>query len=343
MGSTDADFSMIQQVRRAMLVRTSMGAQLDAVGNNHGVPRPDGTTDDDLYRRVIQALAWLPKGLLLSYYALLSAVLGSQEQVRAQFGRPWRVYEVNANEVVIEVPSLLVNPGPEVSSYLHGASGVAHVASGPTDTFTTDFDLQRAAAISVVGLAIHVETSPDTWTDYVVVGYAFDPSISTATVQVSASTLPTGGGRFYLEVPGDGVASFRGDYVATGGVTSTYSTSILFGLTNTLMVVGDVTAAVMPGVTVTISVSGVFQTRVVSTTSYDVTTNITTVVVTTMDVPPGQLHLPFIVAQEMADTATTPSHEDRVYLTGAGSYQIVQFYLDLLVRSSGIVVRIQII
>lgn len=341
MGSTDATASVIQQVRQMLLVSSSVGTYLDAVGNNRGLPRPENTSDDELYRRVIKALAWLPKGLLLSYYALLSAVLGTQEQVRLRIGRPWRLYEVNANEVIIELPAALISGTLETSTYLHGASGYARVPSGPSNTFTTDTDLQLSSAVTVVGLAIHVETAPGTWTDYTVSGYSFNAGTSTATVQVSASTLPTGGGRFYLEVPGDGVDSYRGDYVATGGVQTLYSTAA-GPPTNTLSAVGDVTRGVVPGMTVQVSVGGVFQQRVVSSLSYSSTTNVTTVVVTAT-ITGGQLKQPFLAAQEVADTATTPPHSDRAYLTGTGLYQIVKFYLDLLVRTSGVVVRLAIV
>ncbi len=342
MGSTDATSSVIRQVRQALLVSGAGGAYLDAVGNNRNVPRPPGTTDDELYRRVAKALMWLPKGLLLSWYSLLSAVFGTQEQVRAQLGRPWRVYEVNPNEVIIELPAALISGGLESSTYLHGASGFARVPSGPSNTFTTDFDLQLSSAVTVVGLAIHVETAPGTWTDYTVTSYSFNAGTSTATVQVSASTLPTGGGRFYLEVPGDGVDSYRGDYVATGGVQTTYSTAA-GPATNTLLVVGDVTRDVLHGMTATISISGVFSTRVINTTSYSSTTNVTTVVITTTDVPGGQVSQPFVLSQEVADTVITPPHNDRIYLTGTGLYQVVQFYLDLLVRTAGISARLAVI
>jgi hypothetical protein len=291
---------------------------------------------------VIEALAWLPKSVLLSYYALLGAVFGSQEEVRQETGRPWRVYEVNANEVIIELPSALLAGTPETSTYLHGASGRARVPSGPTNTFTTDFDLQLSSATSIVGLTISVETSPGTWTQYTVTAYSFVAATSTATVQVSASTLPTGGGRFSLDVPGDGVASYPGDFLATSGVEAPYTTAA-GPTTNTLLVVGDVTQGVQPGMTVSISVSGVFSTRVVASLSYSNVTNVTTVVLTTADVPGGQTSQVFLLPQEQADTATTPPHADRVYLTGTQLYQVVQFYLDLLVRASGIVVRLEVV
>lgn len=340
MGSTDATASMIQLVRQAMLVNSSTGAQLDGVGNNHGVPRPENTTGDAVYREVIKALAWLPKSIDLSYYSLLTAVLGSQEQVRQAFGRPWKVYQVNANEVIIELPSALIAGTLEISSYLHGAAGFAHVPAGPSNTFTTDFDLSLASAVTIVGLNIHIETAPGTWTDYTVNSYSFSAGV--ATVQVSAATLPAGGGTFYLEVPGNLVASYRGDYLAAGGIESSYSTAA-GPLTNTLLVVGDTTQSVQQGMTVLISINGVFQTRVTSTLTYSVTTNVTTVVLTTTDVPGGQAGQVFLLAQELADTATTPPHNDRIYLTGTGLFQIVQFYLDLLVRAAGIVVRLEIV
>jgi hypothetical protein len=340
MGSTDAAASVIQQVRRALLVATAAGAYLDAVGNNRSVPRPENTNDDELYRKVIKALAWLPKGLPLSYYALLSAVFGTQEQVKAQLGRSWKVYEVNPNELVVELPVGLITGALEFSTYLHGASGYGRVPVGPSNVFTTDFDLRLSRSTTIVGSNLYFETSPGTWTAYTISVYSFSAGV--ATVQVSLATLPAGGGRFSMEVPGDGVASYRGDYLATSGVSTLYSTA---GgpATNTLLVIGDVTQAVRPAMTASIGINGVTSTRDVSTLSYSNATNVTTVVITTTDVPGGQTKQTFEVAQEASDTTTTPPHSDRVYLTGTGLYQVVQFYLDLLVRASGVVVRLEVI
>jgi len=339
MGSSDATSSQIDLLRQALLVNYAVSTQLDAVGNNHGVPRPEDTQDDELYRGIIKALAWLPKQVLLSYYALLTAVFGTQEAVNAAIGRSWKVYEVNANEVIIEIPIALLS-SPEISAYLHGASGFARVPAGPSNTFTTDFDLSLSSAVTIVGLNIYVETALGIWTTYTVTSYAFAAGV--ATVQVSAATLPTGGGRFYLEVPGDLIDSYRGKYLATGGFNSTYSTAA-GPATNTLSVVGDATKDVPLNVQVVISINNVFQTRVVSSLFFNNFTNVTTVVISTTDVPGGQVGQPFLLSQEVADTAVTPSHSDRIYLTGTGLYQVVQFYLDLLVRTAGIVVRLEII
>ncbi len=341
MGSTDAIASMIQQVRRSLLVSGAFGASLDVVGNNRGVPRPSNTNDDELYRRVIKVLAWMPKGLLLSYYSLIAAVFGSQEQVKAQLGRSWKVYEVNPNEVVIELPVGLIAGALEFATYLHGASGYGRVPlPGPSNAFTTNFDLSLSRATTIVGSNLYFETALGTWTSYTISSYAFSAGV--ATVIVNTATLPAGGGRFYLEVPGDGSASYRGDYLATSGVRSLYSTAA-GPLTNTLSVVGDVTQAVRPAMTASIGINGATQIRVISTLSYSSATNVTTVTITTTDVPGSQVNQAFVVAQEMSDTVTTPPHADRIYLTGTGLYQVVQFYLDLLVRTSGVVVRLEII
>lgn len=340
MGSPDASLSLIQQVRRALLVSYASGQYLDAVGNNRGVPRPTNTNDEEIYRRLIKALAWLPKGLPLSYYALVSAVFGTQAQARAQVGRAWKIYEVNANEVIIEIPAALVAGSLETSSYLHGTIGYARVTSGPSGSFTTDVDLRTAIATSVVGATVVVETSLGTWTNYTVTGYSFSAGV--ATVGVTPSTLPTGGGRFFLDVAGDSTSSYPGDFLAPGGASTTYSTAA-GPATNTLSVVGDVSTAVPVGATVIVGINNVASTRVVSSLSYSNVTNVTTVVLTTTDVPGGQVKQVFILGQEVADTVTTPSHNLRVHLTSTGAYQVVQFYLDLLVRSAGVKVRLAII
>lgn len=341
MGSTDATESLIRQVRRALLVSGSFGVYLDAVGNNRSVPRPDNTSDDELYRRVIKALAWLPKGLLLSYYALISAVLGSQEQTRLQVGRSWKVYEVNANEIILELPSELISGSPEVSSYLHGVSGYAGVSAGPSNTFTTSGDVRVGSAATLVGASIQVFFG-GVWNDYTISSVSYNAGTNLSTVVVSAATIPAGGGQFSIVVPGDGVASYRGDYLAAGGGQSLYSTSA-GPATNTLLVVGDVTEGVTSGMTVQVSIGGAFHGRVVSSSSYSSATNVTTVVITTSDVPGGQVSQPFLIPQETADTTTTPPHDDRVYLSGQGLLDVVLFYANLLVRTSGIVLRVEIV
>jgi hypothetical protein len=197
--------------------------------------------------------------------------------------------------------------------------------------------------VTLVGLNLYVLVS-GTWTMYTVLNFSYSSSTDTSTVQLSAATLPTGGGLFFLDVPGDGVDSYPGDYFATSGFVSSYSTAAGPD-TNTLLVLGDATKDVdtSGGQTVKISILGVVHTRIVSSLTYDPPTNLTTVVITTTDVPGGLTGETFVLDEEAADTPTTAPRDLRVYLTGNGLFEIVQFYMDLLVRAAGIVMRLEII
>lgn len=336
---TQRTSSAIQDAKASLLVDTAEGNYLSIIGQNYGVPRPRQSVSDDLYRRLVQVLAWQPKAILFTVYKLLEAVFGSQATIIAGGDRPWRVYEVNANEIIIELPVALISANQETASYLHGWSGYAHVPSGPTNTFTTPGDITSAAGVTLVGMDLHVLIS-GTWTTYQVTSASYNSETDTSTVVVNAATLPAGGGLFYLEVPGDDIASYRGDYLATGGAVSTYSTTAGPN-TNTIQVLGDVTSHVSVGHDVVLSYSGGLHTYVVSSISYNVSTNLTTVVMTTSTIPGGLSGEAFLKELEKADTASTPDHDDRVYLTGLGAYEIVGYYMDLLVRAAGIVVRIE--
>lgn len=340
MGSPDASASMIQQVRRALLVTGAVGAYLDAVGNNRGVPRPDNTSDDELYRRVIKALAWLPKSLLLSYHALLSAVFGTQAQVRLQVGRPWRIYEVNANEVILELPTELIFSGAEVSSYMHGVSGYASVPSGPSNTFTTTGDVRAGSATTLVGVAVQVFFG-GAWNDYTVSSASYSSTTNLSTVVVSASTIPAGGGPFSIVIPGDGTASYAGDYLASGEFISSFTTGA--GPTNTTSVLGDATTTLAVGHVVSLTVGATVTSYSIVSLSYSSSTNRTTVVVSASTVPGSSAGLIFKAIEPADVGTTTPSHNLRVYLAGQGLLDVVVYYINLLVRTSGVVLRVEIV
>lgn len=340
MGSPDAPMSMIQQVRRSLLVASAAGVYLDAVGNNRGIPRPDNTSDEELYRRAIKALAWLPKSILLSYYALLSAVFGSQEQVRLQIGRPWKLFEVNANEVILELPSELIFSAPEVSSYMHGVSGYANVATGPTNTFTTTGDVRTGSATTLVGAAIQVFFS-GAWNDYTVSSVSYSSGTNLSTVVVSASTLPAGGGPFAITIPGDGVASFPGDYLAASEFISSFTTGA--GPTNTISVLGDATTTLAVGHVVSLTVGATATSYSISSLSYSSSTNRSTVVVSASTVPGNSAGLIFKAIESADGGTTTPQHDLRVYLAGQGLLDVAVFYINLLVRTSGVVLRVEIV
>lgn len=332
--------SIIADLRRAMLVGYADGSDLDAVGNNYDIPRPDNVADDVLYSNLVQLLAWYPKTITSTLYKLMEIVFGSQVSFRAIGQRPWRIYEVNANEIIIELPLALVATGQENASYLHGWSGYAAVPSGPSDQFTTPGDVTEAAATTLVGMSVYVITAPQTFTGYTIVSTSYDAPSDTSTVVVSASTLPAGGGFFYIDVPGDGVASYVGDYVASSGFVGSFSTA--GGPTNTIEIVGDATRDVAVNDQVQLFYDGEDTTYIVVSKSYSSSTNLTTMVVNASTVPGGLSNAAIVRPQEQAD-GVNPPHSSRIYFTGTGRYEIVAQYLDLLVRAAGIIVRLEMI
>jgi hypothetical protein len=329
--------SAVRRTRLSLLVDSADGNFLSIIGNSFGVPRPPQVVGDDMYRQLVQLLSWLPKTILSTTYKLIEIILGTQAEILLTGNRPWKLYEVNANEFIIELPLTIISTTNQNASYLHGPSGYGFVPTGPVNTFTTPGDLQPASATTFVGMTLMFNTAPGVWTEYTVVSFSYNPGTDISTVVVSAATLPAGGGSFYILVPGDEVSSYRGDFLASGGQIAPFSTAA-GPPTTTLLVIGDLTTNVAVGDPVRGSTTTTPITTSVVSRSFNPATNITTVVVAA-PFPGGLIGQTFQRDQLAADTSTTPQHDDLVYLTGLGLYEVVQYYLDFLVRASGIVVR----
>lgn len=69
-------FSALDEYKRSFFVETAVGKDLDVVGGNIGVPRPSELGDDDLYRALIQAIAYAPRGTIFALELALDALLG---------------------------------------------------------------------------------------------------------------------------------------------------------------------------------------------------------------------------------------------------------------------------
>jgi hypothetical protein len=402
--------SAIEQARRDLLFTFAEGVPLSVLGQNVGIPRPPQLPDDDaMMRRLIRLLAHQPKVINFAVYHLLSAIMGSQSEIIANSLRPWRIYEVNANEIIIELPLDLIGTSNENASYLHGPYGYGAVVSGPSNTFTTPGDLSVASATTLVGKNLRFNTAVGVWTDYTVNSSTYSAITGLSTVVVSAATVPAGGGYFYIEIPGDLTSSYRGDYLASGGFVTSF-VSAGGPPTSTLDVRGDITQHVDTDDAVSVyNGTTVVSTTIVTISAYVSTTNTTQVTIgliaytgtstsvgvgtltdatqsfvvneltggtlkdsaglyypilsntatvitvtgnptagayrayTATTVSGGLVNALFLRELEEADTLTTPPHNDRVYLTGLGLFEVFQYYFDLLVRAAGIVVRVELI
>lgn len=332
--------SAIQRAKASMLLDTAEGNYLSRIGQNYGISRGTLPISDELYRKLVQLLAWQPKAILFTVHKLLEVIFGTQKSYTDASLRPWRVYEVNANEIVIEIPTALLAGTRDNAAYMHGWSGYASVVGGPTTTFATQGDVRRAAGVTIVGMGLSVFHGGG-WQEYTVVSVNYIGATDISTVTVNAASLPTGGGYFYLDVPGNDIASSRGDYLATGGFVGLFATAG-GGATATILVSGDATRDVQEGHSVTLTVSGVPSTHTVLTRVYSHTTDRTTVVLSAATVAGGVVGGTIMLSLEKADLdLATPPHADRVYSYGLGVYELVRFYMDALVRAAGVVVRME--
>jgi hypothetical protein len=68
--------SAIELLRRAMLVAYAEGDDLNAIGRNLGVNRNPFLASDDIFRQIVQAVAYNPKGTVFGLELALDAILG---------------------------------------------------------------------------------------------------------------------------------------------------------------------------------------------------------------------------------------------------------------------------
>jgi hypothetical protein len=74
------DFSLkpsgIDQYRNSFIVERAVGEELSTLGRNIGVSRPSALQNDEIFRRLIAAMAYAPRGTILAIELVLDAILG---------------------------------------------------------------------------------------------------------------------------------------------------------------------------------------------------------------------------------------------------------------------------
>lgn len=70
-------YSDLDLLRATFFVNTAVGDDLSILGRNLGVDRPPTLTDDDVFREIIKALAYVPKGTMFALEIALTAFFGA--------------------------------------------------------------------------------------------------------------------------------------------------------------------------------------------------------------------------------------------------------------------------
>lgn len=126
------ELSAIDLCRRMLLVNYAEGPYLDIIGGRLGVPRKPLYGDDDLYRELIKAIAYGPKGTVYGIELALDALLGSGN---------YEIYEdlvEYPNQVFIKVAdSYFLGDNPYGKTYL--SEPLYSVTSGSADTIVLPY------------------------------------------------------------------------------------------------------------------------------------------------------------------------------------------------------------
>lgn len=229
---SNCDDAALTAARNAMFLDKAVGPDLDRLGSMFLIPRPSAiSNNDDVYRRLIELLAFQPKGVLKIIYDLLGVLFGTQAQLVALGHRPWKVYEVVVNEIIVEIPLDLVVASNADATYLHGL-GADHTGytGGANNLFKVDGDDFTRAASSFVGLTLTVEIG-GVLTNFTISSLTWNGTTNTFTV--TPTTLPTNTNGLSWRVLIPSSVSFVGDYftASVGTPESTVDSNIivLFG------------------------------------------------------------------------------------------------------------------
>lgn len=126
--------SEIEKTRRAMLVEYASGEDLNTIGRNYGVNRFPFLGSDDIFREIVKALAYNPKGTMFGLELALTALLGEGN---------FDIYEdliTYPNTVFIRVLG-----GPFTSDSFEGKAFLSGAESQPATSDTT-VDILRSVA-----------------------------------------------------------------------------------------------------------------------------------------------------------------------------------------------------
>ena len=130
----------IQDAKEQIYVKYAQLGYLDALGSNVGVYRTSASTiNDDQFRNLIPALSWYPKQVRSTLVKILEVFFGT--------GNPLiKVFEVNPNEIVIQIPSStpLIIQNLKGTTHIKGYNGVITAVDDALKTLEVTFEKSLA-------------------------------------------------------------------------------------------------------------------------------------------------------------------------------------------------------
>lgn len=147
---TPLDPEGLEGARRGLFLRTAIGDDLLTIADNYGISKPFLLAlTDASFRSYIAALAFQKKCVRGTLEKVLTSIFGD----KAVTG--WNVFEVRRRTITIELPSTLLQTGPQTGLFLRTparASTVAHTGdylrASAVDTFVPRIRPTPSSAVS---------------------------------------------------------------------------------------------------------------------------------------------------------------------------------------------------
>ena len=124
--------SAVHHVRRGFFVRTAIGEDLDVIARNLGLPKCPGLSDEQ-WRRIITAVAYLPKQPVDAFRKAMEALSGdttSWEVYERLATTPWTVYVDILTGLSTDIRGRLVLTGGVPAATDGGAGNTVVLATG---------------------------------------------------------------------------------------------------------------------------------------------------------------------------------------------------------------------
>ena len=174
------ELSAIDLCRRALLVDYAEGPYLDVIGRRLGVPRKPLYGDDDLYREIIKAIAYSPKGTTYGIELALDALIGAGN---------YEIYEDLERypcQVFIKIAdSYYLSDNPYGKTYL--SEPLYSVTSGSYDTLSLSYAPKKVAYAKLKDLSEVFDFRNDIPSD---VTYSYYPGAVAASAFTYQGGLP---------------------------------------------------------------------------------------------------------------------------------------------------------
>ena len=201
---TIATTPMITELKNALFSDSASGIDLTRLGRNYGVKRPKhNSLSDDLYRQVLQEIAWKPKTIPVRLHNMMEIIFGS----KATSG--WDVFNIRPNQVIVELPRSLVTGDLRSATYFQqDLTPFETTLTGDHAIGVTVLTVATTVGMAASGMVVVDKGFYREWLKYTSIG------ATTINLDAAYATKKFHGGTILITqfIPEPSSSSYVGDY-----------------------------------------------------------------------------------------------------------------------------------